>query len=181
MIDKLLSIWEETYKKGHLINYSILEQPETPIISRNNKTLYSSNENENEWFLDGEIINGEKSNSIEATSTGVYTVRSKGQNGCYSKFSKGEYGIILGNLNEISTKIYPNPFHESLTITFNQDLGDKVDIRISNTLGQEVFSKSGITNGQSINLKQLPAGQYILNIQSMEKNGKGYNLKIVKE
>lgn len=90
--------------------------------------------------------------------------------------------LILGiKIEPNGLMAYPNPFHESLTITFNQDLGDKVDIRIRNTLGQEVYSKSGIINGQSINLKQLPAGQYILNIQSMEKNGKGYNLKIVKE
>lgn len=162
------------------LTVTVKPQPETPIISSDGKTsLTSSALNGNIWYKDGEIL-ADTLQTIQTNSPGFYTVKVS-QNGCESKLSKSFSFLILSNLIENPEIAYPNPFKENLTIKFNQVLGEKVDIRISNTLGQEVFLKSGITNGQSINLKQLPSGQYILNIQSMETNGKGYYLKIVKE
>ncbi len=69
---------------------------------------------------------------------------------------------------ELDLSIYPNPANDQLTIDLRQDLA-QAQISISNTMGQTVqqLSQSSFTAGQiNLDIRQHPAGMYILMIQT---------------
>lgn len=83
---------------------------------------------------------------------------------------------IVG-LNEIteesnSISIVPNPFNDRISINFNQNLSEKVDVTIHSVSGAEVFRRTNqLINGTqfSLDLESLEGGVYYVTLQGETK------------
>ena len=75
--------------------------------------------------------------------------------------------------------IYPNPFVESVTISFSEQIIDKVEVAVFDVLGRLVFSKSYLAN-QKVNVQfnNLSVANYILKVTA---NNKQFIKKIIKK
>lgn len=75
-------------------------------------------------------------------------------------------------LTDNSISIYPNPATESLTLKLNTSNINTIEVRISNLLGQLVFSQQLTFNQQDatevINLDKMDNGLYIIQIRTGE-------------
>lgn len=69
--------------------------------------------------------------------------------------------------NEIEFNMYPNPANEYLTLKFAEATAN---VSITNSVGQEVFSKSNLINGESLNISELAAGSYLVKLSSEGKS-----------
>lgn len=69
------------------IDITIHPVPETPLITRKDSILESSSDTGNQWFLNGNILSGETSKSIQPKSYGSYTVQVVNEFGCLSNMS----------------------------------------------------------------------------------------------
>jgi len=119
--------------------------------------------------------------------------QSFGQAGVIGTFSTENYTIrqgfiqpdVLAKIRDTSIPlnleaiIYPNPFIESVTISFSEQITDKVDVAVFDILGRLVFSKN-YTADQNIQLQfnNLSVADYILKVTA---NNKQFVKKILKK
>lgn len=72
-----------------------------------------------------------------------------------------------------SIDIYPNPSKGIVTVNLGDNAQEYTILKLYNTLGQEVFSKTldqqGRTNTSTIDLKEQKPGLYFLNVQSTDR------------
>lgn len=74
-----------------------------------------------------------------------------------------------------AVKLYPNPVKDVLKLALPN--GEKIsDVTVYNVLGQKV---ADYKNAEELNLSQLKAGNYIINLKNTE--GKSYSSKIIKQ
>ncbi|MDQ3190884.1 MAG: ice-binding family protein [Bacteroidota bacterium] len=76
---------------------------------------------------------------------------------------------VPSSINKITenktVEIFPNPFTNSTTITFdNIDNINKVELRLYNTLGKEVMNKNITSNSTSIDTSNLTSGVYFYKV-----------------
>ncbi len=93
-----------------------------------------------------------------------------------SKNNKVNWSLCLPTQeidNQWLTKISPNPVSNLLTINFQNNKIEKVNVQILNDLGQVVYSeqKNIIVgeNNMSLNVQKLPSGMYFLKLSSNER------------
>ena len=115
--------------------------------------------------------------SVSPTVSTVYTVSTTYSAGCTDSRTFSVTVNACTGLNEAepltnSVRIFPNPAKEQLSITVNNNAVMGKKYSITNTLGQEVAS--GIFNKQTteLNVQQLSAGMYQLNIEGLYENYK---------
>lgn len=159
-----VKIWYQgSYYYSDPISF-ITESKSTPSISLNGATLYSSAPQGNQWYLDGVIIAGATQSSYTPTQSGNYTVISTNGN-CASGVS-APFSYILTGINDPvlqrSIIIFPNPVTNTLNIQ-NNDL-KKLQIKIFNTLGVEVSEQFTSKKENTVDMRHLPRGTYLVNI-----------------
>ena len=115
--------------------------------------------------------------SVSPTVSTVYTVSTTYSAGCTDSRTFSVTVNACTGLNEAesvinSVRIFPNPAKEQLSIMVNNNAEMGKKYSITNTLGQEVAS--GIFNKQTteLNIQQLSAGMYQLNIEGLNENYK---------
>ena len=147
-----------------------------PQISLVDGVLTSSYLFGNQWYLNGEIIEGATAQSYIPTESGVYSVK-------VCEFSADLEYLITG-IDTISDaiSIYPNPLNSGdvLTINLNENLSlstENHSLRVLNSNGQAIYSEIFTGNNINLNVKMWPTGVYLLNIT--DKNSNIYR-KIIK-
>ncbi len=79
----------------------------------------------------------------------------------------------------LQISVYPNPFQEQISLVFNENITDEINITVFNILGARVFSKSYQPNHQiDIRLDWLSSGEYIIKTIA---NKKQFISKILKK
>ena len=77
------------------------------------------------------------------------------------------FGVVDLDLGTIS--IYPNPTSEYVHIGINSMFGEQYKLKMTNSLGQNIFSNEGINeqNGvlETLNVSDLSSGLYFITIQ----------------
>jgi hypothetical protein len=166
---------EKTIKINKVTN------PAAPTITReSNTTLISSVPTGNQWYLNGNIINGEIGQKINATVNGLYSVKYTDANGCLSENSASLYGLITATgLTDKKVIISPNPFEQSIKIEFPEDFGPFVHAKIHDVKGVMVWEKESVRDSEMVDLSSLSVGNYVLNLTS-QTNGQVSVVKISK-
>lgn len=140
-----------------------VKEATAPVITADGATLSTTAVAEGfiEWFLDGEST-GIFSNTIEARSFGEYTVALT-VNGC-TAVSEPLTATILSVedlLEKGELKAFPNPTNGLLYVNQN---GRFNSLRVYNMMGQVMITRSVIFRNEVLNLAELPAGQYVLEL-----------------
>ncbi|MFT5823160.1 MAG: hypothetical protein ACI8ZM_004420 [Crocinitomix sp.] len=78
-------------------------------------------------------------------------------------------GIDESELTQIL--VYPNPFSETTTIYFGEALGENLNIRVFDIIGNQICQKTNITgNSYELSGSTLSKGIYILTVESTDFN-----------
>ncbi len=97
-----------------------------------------------------------------------------------STFSKLDVNIDDSKLL-IETKIYPNPFHYKLTVSFSTAISGKMQVTLTDVLGRVVFFTSLLPVNNTITIEALdflPAGSYFIILNAPNYNYKNQLIKI---
>jgi len=152
----------------HVITVSV------PAVSKNqDNILLSSIPIGNQWYLNGQILTGETNATCIPWKNGLYTV-THSENGCASDFSS-PYKVELADNYDLGNgqfaRLYPNPVTTNLTIQWNINDISSLSISISDMQGRPVVIKSDLQQKDaSINLSELPPGNYLLKIYDPQSN-----------
>lgn len=132
-------------------------------------------ENEIKFYVDGSLVHT-MPNFSKVDIAGVNFVHDNFAGSAYIDNLKiNDEVMAVNDATKGNIKLYPNPVKDILKL--NLPNGEKISsIEVYNTLGQKV---SDFSNVEEINLKQLKAGVYIINLKN--NNGKTYTSKIVKQ
>lgn len=85
----------------------------------NANTLSSSESEGNNWFFNGQKIEGERGKTLQVKSAGIYSVQVT-MNGCISEMSS-DFNVVITDLEKVATSfvsVYPNPASNTLYISF---------------------------------------------------------------
>jgi len=98
----------------------------------------------------------------------------KGALGALLHFSVANQSLLAVNESNMNDKIkiYPNPASSYIILQRDSESLTNLTIRITDVLGKMVFTKTitSPTNNESVNIRSLPTGVYMLNIQAGDSN-----------
>lgn len=163
----------------------INDVPPQPEITQSGKVLISSSETGNQWFLNDKIIQGANDKFYMPDTSGYYTVHVINANGCASDMSKPLYFELNISVKDFAASknilsLYPNPTNGLLHLEFKSNSINPALIQIRNIIGDLVYEIKNANINQvdkNIDISDLPAGVYILQIQINENY---YNYKVIK-
>ncbi|WP_113637296.1 S8/S53 family peptidase [Nubsella zeaxanthinifaciens] len=131
--------------------------------------LVSNFSNNNQWYLNGEIITGATSQRYKPLKAGRYAVQTNILSGCtvvsnellYLPKDKGESSLKL--------QVFPLPTTDRLTVAFEITEEKNVQLTLFNIVGQKVLeSKKDAQKGviiENLDVSRLPSGTYVLKIK----------------
>ena len=139
--------------------------PEKPVVTLEEYDLTSSAAEGNQWYFEGEAIEGATGQTYTATETGNYwTVVTL--DGCSSEASEPVYVLITG-LNENADgrfTIHPVPNDGQFTVTLRSVREVTWDVTVYNNLGVEVYQIRDLrvngTVSEQITLQNPARGTY---------------------
>ncbi len=139
------------------------ELPETPTIIQDGDTLQSSAIYGNQWFKDGDEIEGETDQIMVIDSSGSYMVTvTDSSTGC-SSYSKTIFvvktAVSLIESEAFSCRVYPNPNNGLFTVEVESDKTGPVELKLFSINGKLLLSEQAShTPGE----QQLQFGNNIL-------------------
>jgi len=151
-----------------------VEVPLTTVsISKTGNNLVSSAAIGNQWYLNGNKIDGATSQIYQPTLPGNYQVSAELGSNCSTFSNEFLYLPNEKDDNEIKLKVFPVPASKNLTVAFELMEAKSVTLSIANIIGQKVYEQNkGINTGILINqidVSRLAAGTYILSIKIGDK------------
>lgn len=143
-----------------------VEKLEFPIISQESEFLVSSSKLGNQWYFNGNAIEGAIGDSLKLIEEGIYELSTT--NGTCTAFSQEFNYLINSNTNhqDFSVSFYPNPAQTDINLKFSQTLQYEVLIKIVDLAGRQVFEKR-IEKGVShhiLRVTTLSSGTYVMQI-----------------
>lgn len=151
--------------------------PATPVITQNGTILSSSASSGNQWYFNGNIINGATLQNYTVTQVGNYSLTVTDINSCAS--SSSVLTIISTLLESLSyageaekeIRIYPNPCNGEFNIEFSgKKPGFKAaEISIYNVIGEKIYSEKMFNPNLFLLDIDLSVGIYYLQVMQEEK------------
>ena len=130
----------------------------TPKLTSSNATTY-------QWFKDGVAISGATSKTLTVSADGSYTVQVTSSFGCLSDISDPTVITILAVENQAGTlRIYPNPTTDFVKIDIDEfgSTALAVEVQLYDMLGRIQISKSVNSSDNSVDVRSLARGTYII-------------------
>ena len=121
-----------------------------------------------QWYLDGDPLEGEVGQGVEALLSGAYSVEVIGENGC-SAFSEAVDIIILGIPGERSSTfaIWPSPAQDELRVQIPSGNSSAAQLSILSSDGKLVLSERPSTGSiTTLSLSGIAPGTYTLRFTS---------------
>jgi len=153
-----ISPWSDTR------TVTVNSNPSIPTISLNGNVLSSSSNSGNQWYLDGVLIAGATSQSINVNQSGNYHVVVTNSSNCSTESS----GINM-NLSGIDViegddlvSVYPNPNNGSFNLSFTNAY-NQAKVNLTNSIGQTIFSD--VITSKDYIIEGLSNGVYLLIIE----------------
>lgn len=152
----------------------------------------NSNSSESYKIIRSSLASSGSSNTI-STNDGIYNVSASiGQSSVIGTSSNEGYVLRQGYQqlsilsdktklpgdNKLNTIIYPNPFQQSISVSFNEQITNDIFIDVFNVNGRLVFSKK-FPPSQLLKLRlgNISNGTYVIKVAS---NGKQFSAKLIK-
>jgi hypothetical protein len=125
------------------VNLTVLPIPPIPVITLYQDTLFSSAQSGNQWYRYQEMITGATEPEYVPVSSGDYSVTvTDPVTGCTSQHSNviPYYftGIFPGKAGQV-VNIYPNPFRDFVTISYEMTEQGPVLISLFDAVGKKVM------------------------------------------
>ncbi len=136
----------------------------TPVISREGSTLVSSSSSGNQWFLNGEKIEGATGQGYTPYVSGTYTVAA-GAGGC-TRASDPVTFIVTGIERRDEVVFFPNPANDK--IHFNRLPPGTTRYRIVSASGLELQRGTIGESDGTIDLEALAPGVHVLILSNRE-------------
>ncbi len=148
--------------------FNIRQRP-TPnaVLTQRNDTLFASPANATyRWLVDG-VLQNAFVRTLKAQTSGNYQVIVT-QNGCSDTSAIFAISSVPNNMGlaKNAIRLVPNPATSTVSIQFNQSLGQPTDLLVFNSLGF-LCVKQDLTVGtteQSIDLSGLSKGVYMIKV-----------------
>ncbi len=165
-------------KDSAILNVTILPTPGKPSIQQlSDGQLVSNYPSWNQWYFNGNPIQGATGRILKPTKNGYYSVKIIPPNGCESDMSDSIYvNVSSVDLNFETTEFKIELFENILTIDRSGFSNENSSISLVDFLGKEYFRGQIPSNifRMEIDVNNLSSGIYFLNIRSMN------NVKIFK-
>ena len=140
--------------------------PAIPTITPFSTNLVSSAANGNQWYLEGELIEGATSQLYAPMVTGNYSVIVS-QGACSSVsepyFYEGLVTSIFDAKNAI--ELYPNPASDYISIK-GLEYGSLVSL--NSITGTQISTVSSLGNSLTMSISELPAGVYLITVSQSQ-------------
>tara|TARA_B100001115_G_C15843442_1_gene423667 strand:+ start:174 stop:3248 length:3075 start_codon:yes stop_codon:yes gene_type:complete len=159
---------------------SIFEVPDQPIIIHSAATTLTATAGGlyYQWSLNNIDLPGETNQFINIVSGGSYSVIIFNENNCWSEselFNIGATNLNKENFDFNQPLVFPNPTKDILWIS-TPESWKNIIAELYSISGDKIITKN--IDNSFINLVELPAGRYLLNINQEDKN---YNKIIIKK
>ncbi len=161
--------------KEIIVEYAL--PPIKPSISVNGEELTSSSNTGNQWYLNGDEINGAIGSSYTIMESGKYSVQVTSEEGCNSQMSD-EVIVNLTSVKETEfiMKVFPNPSKGKITISGLSENRTTM-IAVYNVLGERVYHTNIIGSSAIIDISDQSKGVYFVQFGDNENLW----LKVIKE
>ncbi len=122
------------------------------------------------WIKDGNAIPGANRRSYTATEPGIYKVKIHAEGGECRKYSKEV--TVINSCGKIANtlSLFPNPTKGIVTVTYNSNTADNVQLRVYDKTGKLMFTKTERaikgSNTYQINFSNLINGMYNLQVNN---------------
>jgi trimeric autotransporter adhesin len=128
-------------------------------------TLSSSSSFGNEWYLNGNLLDDQKEQSLKfsnPSSSGSYTVKVRVDN-CVSEASAPQMVIITGGIKETEIELFPNPTQGTITLQIRDfDEQSEIFLQVKDLNGKTLeMSKMMGASKYTFDVSHLNAGTYI--------------------
>lgn len=156
----------DDFKKAS-VGQSICVNPTAPEVTvsgpTSSRVLTSSRDSNNQWYLNGDIIENATDKSYTATGDGYYTVRTI-VDGCSSTDSEANLivGLVLEEMAESMIRIFPNPVVDELFLETPQSASVNIIDVTGRMLGQYLIT--GVND--RIDVSFLSNGVYFLRVET---------------
>jgi hypothetical protein len=125
-----------------------------------------------EWML-GDVVLEAQTSEIQATESGLYTVRSISADGCRSEGFASLSFTVTGTETgaEDAVMIYPNPASGIVYAKVNSSMRGLAEVSLFNAAGKPLWSHAVNFTDEAtpIHLEELPAGLYHLLVRKGER------------
>jgi hypothetical protein len=140
--------------------------PPVPIINTLGTVLSSTSPTGNQWYLNGNPIQGATgiSHDMALTGSGLYTVVVTAPNGCSTSSLPYLYSSIGENFASAAVSVYPNPAGETIHVEFTNAV-PAAELIVYSQLGSEVARYSLVQLKNKINLNFAP-GSYMMELRT---------------
>lgn len=175
------------------VNISAIPIPEQPVFGNTNNLLSLFDPNilpdqyQLQWFQNGQILPGDTSQYYCISEFGLYTLELTDlTTGCHNSFSSAvAYNPGVECFSSISEPLegqewvaFPNPGNGLYTLQYKGHYSGEVTIRMMDLFGRIILNQQSTTDTNiSVDIRQYPAGNYILEIIS---GGKTFSSKMIK-
>jgi len=169
-----------TSPASNAIAVTVTAGPATPSITINGNVLTSSSASGNQWYRDGNIINGATAQTYTATASGAYTVRVT-SGSCTSAVSNSiNYTVTAINnpVMDIQVQTLPNPVTNKLIVRFG-GAATRLALELTD-LGGRVISRVNFISNYELDMSKLSAGSYVVRVVN-QRTGEKVQRLIVKQ
>ncbi|HMG14077.1 MAG TPA: T9SS type A sorting domain-containing protein, partial [Saprospiraceae bacterium] len=159
---------ENTCKASDTISILVHNIPAKPVLFQDLNTIKSNTLASNyAWYFKNKLIQSGLANSINADTTGLYTLTITDEFGCTS--SESLFFILTSNIEltqKIGLSISPNPNKGLFTINFHLDNIQNCELLILDESGKSIYRNLGSNLkgkiSENIKLSNLAKAQYHL-------------------
>ncbi|MES2620006.1 MAG: T9SS type A sorting domain-containing protein [Bacteroidota bacterium] len=135
-------------------------------ISVNGDTIIVYNAVSQQWYNNGNIINGATGSQYIADGPGSYTVQITDSFGCEATSTP----IVITGIDNVFgsqlLKTYPTPAENFLQVAIPDNGGTATNMSIHNVLGEEIMQLKPTGKNSKIDVRDLQAGYYLLRVNT---------------
>lgn len=154
------------FQQSDSVFVEVLPLP-TPVINPYGSLLTSSAADNYQWFHNGDSIAAATSQQYQVLVPGFYHVATSSDNGCTATSLPTEVltvDVQAALQTETALRLYPNPNSGAFYLDTRDLPQEAGQIRIFNTLGEQVAQRNWNQEIQELRLPELQTGMYILQL-----------------